>query len=309
MAVVTLNFQGYAQCRLATDPDPTNERRGVSGYTFAMAGEPDMDFTIYTQNGPKVVNRVGVDRQVGVQVVSGFCGTKPIQKGHPLFGASIDLEDSPRFEERNYVVTQQTFGVISPFKLRVKGKGIGLFRQVDFYPGKPLNFPVWETPQEVLQPYTAQGFTSGDPNCIALLSSAGGNPSVYRANRLATLRKLYKPSLPAIEKAALDKRISELMMDDPRDRRTSQLINSAPFSYALNGPAAVQVGTKKAQWLNGAMDDKGGWHYLDPAAPLSPWPCSFWMGSWDADSLTFYMQGTLKAYDLGADFDKWLATV
>ena len=31
-----LHFEGYFQCRLATDPDPTREPRGVSGYTYAL---------------------------------------------------------------------------------------------------------------------------------------------------------------------------------------------------------------------------------------------------------------------------------
>ena len=38
-----INFAGFFQIRLPTDPDPTDEKRGVSGYTFALAGEPDFD--------------------------------------------------------------------------------------------------------------------------------------------------------------------------------------------------------------------------------------------------------------------------
>ena len=44
-----LHFEGYFQCRLATDPDPTREPRGVSGYTYALAGEDDLDQVIYLQ--------------------------------------------------------------------------------------------------------------------------------------------------------------------------------------------------------------------------------------------------------------------
>src|SRR5690606_16465196 len=41
--VLRIDFEGWFQVRLATDPDPSDEPRGVSGTTFALAGEPDFD--------------------------------------------------------------------------------------------------------------------------------------------------------------------------------------------------------------------------------------------------------------------------
>lgn len=308
MSVITLNFEGYAQCRLATDPDPTDERRGVSGYTFALPGEPDLDWTIYTQPGPGVVARIGVDdRKVGVKVTSGFCGTQPIVKGHPLFDAPLFLDGGPRFEERNYIVTQQTFGVIYPFRLRIAGKGIELYRTVDWYPGKPLDTDLMEIPQHILQPYTSQ-FVPGYPACPPLLGPSQ-NASVYRAERLRRLEEIAASTRFTPDGyAAIQKRMQQLRIDDPRDRRTGQLLNAATWSYALNGPASWATDPKKPQWLNGSFDAKKVWRYHDPSRPLQPWPCAFWTGSWDADSLTFYMSGTLSVYDLGAGFDEWLKT-
>ena len=49
MSTLTLNFEGWFQMRMATDPDPTDEKRGVSGYTFALAGEPDLDAKVHMQ--------------------------------------------------------------------------------------------------------------------------------------------------------------------------------------------------------------------------------------------------------------------
>jgi hypothetical protein len=307
MSVLTLNFSGYAQCRLATDPDPTNERRGVSGYTFALPGEPDLDFTIYTQQSPAVVNRIGAeDRFVGVKVTGGFCGTETIGPGHPLYDAPVLLEDNPKFMEHNYVVTTQQFGVIAPFRLRIMGKGITVFRQVHFYPGKPLDFPIIETPQSVLLPYTFQAFNVNVPACQDLMGPSK-NPSVYRQERLKRLEEIARTSrLTPEANAALQKRMHELRMDDPRDRRTGQLVNNSPFTYALNGPASVTIGAGKENWLNGKMDARKGWQYHEPAEPLAPWPCNFWLGSWDADSLTMYMNGTLEAYNLGDAFEIWL---
>lgn len=38
-----IGFEGFFMCRLTTDPDPTDEQRGVSGYTLALAVEDDLD--------------------------------------------------------------------------------------------------------------------------------------------------------------------------------------------------------------------------------------------------------------------------
>src|SRR3989441_8892461 len=57
-----LSFEGYFQMRMATDPDPSDEPRGVSGYTFALAGEPDFDFLLHLQPDEEGV----VERRFGV---------------------------------------------------------------------------------------------------------------------------------------------------------------------------------------------------------------------------------------------------
>ena len=44
-----LQFEGWFQCRLATDPDPTWEPRGVSGYTRAVGRESNFDGVLYLQ--------------------------------------------------------------------------------------------------------------------------------------------------------------------------------------------------------------------------------------------------------------------
>ena len=97
-----LTFSGWVQCRMATDPDPTNDPRGVSGYSFAIPGEPDMDRIIYFQNRKGVIQRsfcpeVGVNIQggyeyhtVGTGGETRFVSKTPIEKGHPLYRAKVD---------------------------------------------------------------------------------------------------------------------------------------------------------------------------------------------------------------------------
>jgi hypothetical protein len=49
MDELTINFEGYWQCRQATDPDPSEDPRGVSGYTYAIGDESDLDLIIRLQ--------------------------------------------------------------------------------------------------------------------------------------------------------------------------------------------------------------------------------------------------------------------
>ncbi|MBN7814665.1 hypothetical protein [Algoriphagus pacificus] len=49
MATLSISFDGYFQCRLATDPDPSNEQRGISGFTYSVAGETLLDPSIWSQ--------------------------------------------------------------------------------------------------------------------------------------------------------------------------------------------------------------------------------------------------------------------
>lgn len=49
MNTLTINFEGYWQCRQATDPDPSDDPRGVSGYTYAVGAESDLDLIIRLQ--------------------------------------------------------------------------------------------------------------------------------------------------------------------------------------------------------------------------------------------------------------------
>ena len=49
MDTLKINFEGYWQCRQATDPDPSDDPRGVSGYTYAVGAENDLDLVIRLQ--------------------------------------------------------------------------------------------------------------------------------------------------------------------------------------------------------------------------------------------------------------------
>src|ERR1700761_356792 len=96
-----LSFEGWCMIRLATDPDPSDEPRGISGYTFAFAGEPDLDRILnlqpragrrYRSHGPQPGVRVRrAERSDGRAVAA-------------LEGAAVDLLGDPIIENRNWTL-------------------------------------------------------------------------------------------------------------------------------------------------------------------------------------------------------------
>lgn len=49
MAVLEIQFEGFWQCRLATDPDPSDEQKGLSGFTLSIAGETLLEPSFWSQ--------------------------------------------------------------------------------------------------------------------------------------------------------------------------------------------------------------------------------------------------------------------
>src|SRR5690349_8943282 len=126
-----IHFEGYFMCRLATDPDPTNEERGMSGYTMALAMEDPLDQVIRLQADAKWLARNArpplLDMQIaiGVTVRSVQFQGAPFDGARALLGAKVYLDGAdfplkgPTFESRNSTVgSDDTFAfVVNPFNL------------------------------------------------------------------------------------------------------------------------------------------------------------------------------------------------
>ncbi|HEU0315922.1 MAG TPA: hypothetical protein VFR49_01255, partial [Solirubrobacteraceae bacterium] len=123
---MTIAFEGWWQCRFATDPDPTDDPRGVSGPTFTVAGEPPFDRVVRFQR--PVAPRYPHEHDVGVTVREvRIAGTAV--PGHALAGAAVDLLGEPEFMQRNLIYVTEPFVVIvDPFELSIEGSGIVLRR-------------------------------------------------------------------------------------------------------------------------------------------------------------------------------------
>lgn len=127
--VLEIEFQGWFQCRLATDTDGAFVRRGVTGNAFAIGDEPDLDRVIRFQ--PDDAIKRSHCPPVGVGVTSARLIKSALhapQSGIPvpkLIGAAVNLLGNPKFEGRNHLVCEDG-ELVDPFALEIRTKQ-GLF--------------------------------------------------------------------------------------------------------------------------------------------------------------------------------------
>jgi hypothetical protein len=303
LTTLSINFEGWCQIRLPTNPDPPDEPRGVSGYTFALAGEPDLDRVIrfHEPVAPRTHAEVP-----DVRVRSVRLGDKEWERSRLLVDCPVNLlnEDGlppikptdpkgPKFEERNYILTLPGDQPIDPFYIQVKSKddqvkskdgGIELARRQVLEPGNPEK-PIWKIKRDTLKEFGSISFIvdSGDvAEATGILGEEGR--VAFRRNR----RRLIEADLKqagegggSLEKiAALEKRLLELKLDekDPKDRRTVALGACETRNFPLSGKNPNVQGEKL---LGGTVDRE------------QDWLTEFWFGGWDCDGLVCYVKGVL----------------
>jgi hypothetical protein len=146
--MLELYFEGWFQCRLARDPDPSDEKRGISGASFATVYEPDLDRMIrlndpvahrgmYLCDGHQVP-------PVGVSVRSVYVNGQ--KKGsHPLLGARVDFLDNPAFQALNGIFYPPGYEPIDPFHISISRDDVRLSRKDQWDPSQP-NLTIYDLP-------------------------------------------------------------------------------------------------------------------------------------------------------------------
>ncbi|HEX5725155.1 MAG TPA: hypothetical protein VFX98_06795 [Longimicrobiaceae bacterium] len=291
-----LGFQGWFMCRIATDPDPTNEQRGISGYTMALASEPPLDQVIRLQPGPKVILRepgeaMGI--RVGVDVNSVQFNGAPYAPGEDaLLGAKVELTganppfEGPIFDSRNNLVgsdDNMTF-VVNPFQLEIRGKGVTIRAEDYLNPADPEQ-PIWEIEDPATYARRLPVFNGSSQEVMALTKVF--DQANYFQSRLRFLRQR-KAELEALRRPkkpdpVLETRIQELetriyQIDFWFERFQTKLEFQLSYGFRINGPQVVE---DRRRLLRGTADT------------AHPWQVGFWFGGWDGDLLVGYMQGSL----------------
>lgn len=290
--MLILDFEGWFQMRMATDPDPTDELRGVSGYTFALAGEPDFDAKIHLQpDEPGVWEREfgppgTPGPKVGVQVTR---ATRNRESAPELVGTKIAFLDAQILEHNGLLVRDDYF-IINPFRVRLtSGKDVLLERVDNLNPADP-SMPENEATSAMLRRRQATTFT---PNSQQVADATGlespANVALI-ANRLQRKRNLeallaMTPKKDAVKRIALESRIEQLGIVE----QWWNLSEGTPGNRPIDRRAA-----QLALQLSGWNIDMNGEIFANTlgADQSFPWNISFWMGGWDGDALCAYVQGT-----------------
>ena len=263
---IWLKFTGWFQCRLATDPDPTDEPRGVSGYVRAVAGEPDLDRILRLQ--PPVVQR-SYCPQVGVRVSAVFGDSRYLTTEHPLIGTLVEFLDDPKFEGRNHVIAEDGFEPIVPLHLQITGTDFVLRRK---YSDNMKFPPETDEDRDSLQTLAAIGIHIS-PGVIGEATGIWDLGAVW-VERAQKLKADMAATSNEIEKAALSARIEGI--SNPRNARyfPARML----YSVALQGSGEFN-------------DPNGRLPGIPIISPQSPWPVELWFGAWDADALSGFMEG------------------
>ena len=262
--MIELRFSGWFQSRLATDPDPYDETRGVSGYVHAYVGEPDLDRTLYFQP-PDFARPLGPP--LGVVLDRVHRDGEPVTD-HPLLGARVDLLGSPKFEGRNGVVAADGLEPVYPFELEIAKDDFRLVRSI-----APAD-PAYPYPE-----YLAGG-VEGAPDEIREATGIPSLTAIWR-DRQASLQASLG-SLPEPQQTGTRERLAFLnsQLRAPGGGVARFFLARMRYDYLL----ASQVSLTDPQgWLPEARDNSE-----------RGWPVRFWFGGWDADVLCGFARGTVS---------------
>lgn len=262
--MLAIRFEGFFQCRLATDTDDWHERRGRDGWTFAFGSEPDLDRVIRF-NDPIALRTHAPPVEVRVKEVA--VDVNPIPN-HPLLGARMDLINDPVFEGREGNIADPGDEPISPMVVRMsKGK---------FSVERGSAYDVMDPKSR--KPYLGQGISAiPDPNVRGVRLANHQEAVAYRASRKKVLETDRLGQITPDQKVILDNRIDKLRTQNG-GAVTASVFSAVNYAHPLKDGARLQ-------------DPDHIFAGIDLAAP---WHMVYWMGAWDADTLTGFVRGELR---------------
>ena len=288
--MLILAYEGWYQCRLATDPDPTDEKWGITGATFAGPGESPLDRVIRFQN-PVDLRSPFEAGDFGVFVKSVYVSSPNVsgqdvpvpQPDHPLIGAAVELTEDAKYHQRNYIIIEGLNSPIDPFHVRVTKDDMVIDRDDILV----LTNPDATLEQMFLDPSVVARRSQDGPTVAMapeLVAATGITDYIaYWTKRRADLEMLLSKSKDKTETAALKKRIAYI---DEMDHDSGTRVDArqflgllSPYQVDINGDATIADPSGKIGGNIGVSQ---------------PWPMKFWMGSYDVDLMLGYVKGTLS---------------
>jgi hypothetical protein len=298
MTQLRLNFEGYWQCRQATDPDPSDEPRGVSGYTFAVGHENDLDQVIYLQRDqiddldfrkPEIPD-FGV-HVTGAQILYAGSEGKRLEPDIAC-GAKVYLRPSeqdqrklPKFELRNEIIFHELQGIIMPicpFNLEIAGDGWTIRRE-DPLDIKHPSREIWQMVEGYQRRSPKQFFAVSEEAVKAI----GINPSPdyataftgYFQSRKQWLQLRLVETTDPVEAEGIKTRIWAIDFFSEDQRMESRLGLQAVWDFEVRGKNPCISGAQ--EYFRGTIDTEAYWR------------THFWMGGFDGDIMRGFMRGYL----------------
>lgn len=309
--LLEIQFQGYFMCRIATDPDPTNEQRGVSGYTLALVTEDPLDQVIRTQvDDPAFLERNLREPARQMKIRIGVDVNNVLFDGQPYFGparqallgAKVYLEgkdepfDGPIYDSRNNLAgsdDNMSF-VVNPFDMAIRKKGEGgedllAIRAVDHLNPADPEQKIWQIQDPSVYARRLPSFNSSSTSAMAAIRTYDGHwyfedRLKFLRQRLEELRQLKAGARNDGERARAEVQIQQIetriyQIEFWGSRIETKLAYQVTYAFNVNGPQSVE---DPQRLLKGTVD------------ATHSWPVTFWFGSWDGDLLIGWMQGSLS---------------
>lgn len=288
LPTLDIGFQGYFTSRIATDPDPTNEDRGMSGYTMALPNEDRLDQVIrlqadadyWSRNMRKPLDEMPYT--IGVQVASVQIAGRDFAPAAPLLGSLVYLDgrDNPLagavFESRNNTTgSDDTMAfVIDPFKLRIDGPAATITATDYLDPSDPAR-PLWAISDPNLYGRRLTRCVSANDQEVSEAIGVFDAYGYFRDRR----RFLEQQIAAGGDAATIETYRSRLFqLETWGDRVISKINLRCDWQFDINGPQNVVARQPLGIQL----------------VTTQPWRVSFWFGGWDGDLLVGYMRGLLR---------------
>lgn len=263
--MISIKFNGWFQCRQATDPDPADDPRGVSGRSLALPLEPDFDRIIKLQKADRIYCRTHTP-EIGVTVKEVFDSTGKVND-HKFIGAEVRLDNNAIYKGLNEIVAPGGREPIVPFDLIMSNSRARIERSC---PNKP---EFRDFPYPALQ-------SSGNMWALGRISESTGIFNIRRC---------------------MDLRICLLANDLRRARRANEYdtaaniirrirflqTSKATFFFNMMLPYNIPLGDKAIL----SDPDK---IFNDRIDENKEWIVDFWMGAWDSDANCGFMEGYLN---------------
>jgi hypothetical protein len=300
---LTLDFDGYFMCRVATDPDPSDDPYGTSGYTMALSNEPVLDQVIRLQPDPSLAplrSNPLEHIQVGVSVRNvSFDGSPDPARTEILRGARVELMGNPKFISTNNAVgsDDNMAFLIEPFHLSIQHK-----LQID---DKPVSIAIDAV--DYLDPCqkdkTAAQIANPALYAYRLSSQASASIDAHRAievfdeygyfrDRRYWLKERIEKTTDEQERQACRSRLYQI--ETWGDRMSNKLGFRSIWAHETNGEQRFHI--QSPGMANSILN---GQAILD-----QPWYVKYWFGGWDGDLLIGFMVGSLNIPFVPNDFDR-----